>query len=94
MAELLATGSTNASSADFTVAAGAKAMLVLKASASGELHPSTSVLLERKDGATVYTVIDKMGYDKPGLTIENTGAGVLTLRVTRVGGFAAGVDQI
>lgn len=94
MPQLLPVANTAASSDDFTIAAGSKALLVLKAGSNGIVPPKALVLVERKDSSNVYTVVERLETENPGVIIENAGAATMTMRVTRKAGASVGVDSI
>ncbi|MBZ9973505.1 hypothetical protein LB517_28145 [Mesorhizobium sp. BR1-1-12] len=81
--QLLATGSTAASSTDLTIAAGTPVVVCLKGVADG----GALVIVSLKDDAGAYNVIWRLTSGSP--VIEITGPG--TYRFTRVAGSACGV---
>lgn len=88
MAELLATGTTLASSADFTLT-GESSTLFLKAAAAQ--IPDVVVLIEIKDSSGVYHIIGKMEKENAAVVLVGPG----TYRVSRqVCTTAVGVDRV
>lgn len=83
MSEILAVGNSIASSADFTVAAGASVIVHLKNATGTNIGAAASpVYLELKVGA-VYMTMEVLNSRKPG-TIINGGEAVTTWRARRV----------
>ena len=88
MAELLASGTTAASSADFTLT-GESSTLFLTAAAS--LIPDVMVVVEIKSAAGVYHVVGDLSDEKPAVVLTGPG----TYRVSRqVCATAVGVDRV
>lgn len=90
--ELLSVGTTAANSDDFTIAAGAKVQVALKAATDGRVAPGALVTLQRKDTDGVYTTMDSLTPSRPALILENASAATQTFRVSRVKGNV-GVDK-
>lgn len=82
-AEILATGSTAANSADVTVAAGTPLAVSLKGVADGQ----ALVVILLKDDAAAYNVVGALRSHAPSTLISAPG----TYRFSRVAGAACGV---
>jgi hypothetical protein len=86
---VLATGSTAASSSDITVAAGSFEPVFLKDATGPDVPIDVLALVEMKDSAGAYFTIGKMNRHQPAVLL--TGPGVY--RVTRCAGTTFGVDK-
>jgi hypothetical protein len=93
MAELLATGSNKADSADFTLTAGAPATLAIFGfTATNELPDVAMVEIQKKDSANNYARIGELTRYEPCKVLDAVGV----FRVRRLGtpaGATYGVDQ-
>ena len=89
MANILAVGTTAASSSDFTVVAGTPNTLCLVDAAGPTIPQGAFVTIEFKDSAGLYFTVDYLQDDRTGRIIDGPG----TYRVTRAAtGIACGVD--
>jgi hypothetical protein len=79
---LLAVGSSPAASADFTIAAGGSAMLLLFGSASGPVSSEASVRLESKVGS-VYTPVYQFAPGETARIVQGDALAATTWRVYR-----------
>lgn len=84
--EIMAVGSTAASSADTIIAAGATLTVALKA-ASGPAVRGAVVQIMLKDDAGQYFLIDELNSAQPALVIAGAG----TYQFRRIAGVACGV---
>ena len=90
MAELLAVSTVAANSADFTLAEGGQATLLLKdGTANAVLPRGSSANIQVKTSGGVYMQIGQLTADTPLQVLS--GAGIY--RVTKPGGSALGVDK-
>ena len=93
MAELLANGTAEAGSADFTIAAGGSAILALKNAGGSPLSSGGTVLVQLKIGA-VYFTVDQLSASKPTGRLDGDAANATTWRVYRnAGGPSTGVER-
>ena len=91
MAELIASGTTEASSADFTLAAGEQATLFLKDAAGPVTTPHAVAHVLIKSSDNEYFLIGKLTDSEPAKVLAAPG----TYRVTRMAAAAAfGVDKV
>jgi hypothetical protein len=91
MTEILAVGTSSASSADFTVVAGAKCILQLKNATGPNIGSRALVYVDMKIG-TLYFVCGFMDGANPNAVIDGssgTGSGTVTYRCRRVGAASA-----
>lgn len=89
MAELLAIGTADARSADFTLTAGQEAFLILKDAAGPTVDPYASALIQVKIGAEYFTIGELDGQKNPAQVLKAVG----TFAVFRQGGRSCGVEQ-
>ena len=87
--EILATGSTAASSTDVTVAAGSTDALFLKDAAGPDVLEHALALIQIKNSAGAYFTVGRLTRDRPGVIVY----GPATYRVNRPGGIAFGVEK-
>jgi hypothetical protein len=80
--QLIATGTTAASSSDVVVAAGTPVTVGLKASV-----PGAEVVIALKDDASAYNIVGRLTHLSPATVISGPG----TYRFTRVAGASCGV---
>lgn len=86
-AEILAIGTTEASSTDQVVAGGATLTVALKDAAGPDVGGEPTVLIQLKDDAGQYFTIDTLNWDRRAVVIAAPG----TYRFTRRAGAACGV---
>lgn len=88
--ELIAAGSTSATSSDITVAAGSTATVFLKDADGGQMLPEARVAVEIKDSGGVYNTVGWLTDRMPAAVISGAG----TYRVRRYAtGAVVGVGQ-
>ena len=89
MANILAIGTTAASSSDFVVAAGTPNTICLVDTAGPVIANGAFVALQFKDANSQYFTVDSLQYDRVARVLIGPG----TYRVTRVAtGVSCGVD--
>lgn len=89
MAELIASGTTEADSADFTLTAGTSATLYLKDAAGSSVPPLSTAEVQIKSG-TEYFTVGTLNIRAPAQVLTAVG----TFRVRRMASAAAfGVDK-
>lgn len=84
MAELIASGTTEANSADFTLAAGSSTTLYLKRTSGPGLPADAEALVQIKSG-TEYFTVGRLTSAAPAQVLSATG----TFRVKRMPAFGA-----
>lgn len=91
MAELIASGTTTANSADITIEAGASASLFLKSATSQTLPQDAKAVIQVKSTDATYYDIGTLTATDPMKVLQAAG----TFRVVRIGASAAyGVDKV
>jgi len=94
MAELLPVGTSSASSADFTIAAGGSAIVALKNATGSSIALGASVDIELKIGS-LYFFVYTMTRSSPARIIQGDALAATTWRVTRAAtGVPSGVQQL
>ena len=89
MSNIIASGTTETTSSDITVAAGSTPTLFIT-STTGAVQPDARAAVQMKSAAGVYMNIGELNYRQPALTIFGTG----TFRVKRLACVnAIAVDQ-
>lgn len=89
MAEIIASGTTQADAVDFTLAAGASANLYLKDAAGPQLPPDAVAYVQIKSG-TQYFTVGELNCREPAKVLAGAG----TYRVRKMASTAAfGVDK-
>ncbi len=90
MAELIASGTTESASADFTLAAGESATIFLKDAAGSAVSPLSFAEVQIKSADAQYFTVDTLSIARPALVLTAVG----TFRVLRMANSAAfGVDK-
>ncbi len=85
--EILAIGTTEASSADVVVAAGTPLTVCLKGTAGSVIDGYARVLVQLKDDSGKYFTVDTLSQAEPAVSIVAAG----TYRFQRKGGASCGV---
>lgn len=91
MANIIAVGTTAASSSDITVAANTPQTVFLTLTAGGFISERARVLVQMKDASNQYTNIDELNKHRPALILDGPGI----YRATRLStGASCGVDLV
>lgn len=88
-AELIAVGTTDANSADVTVAAGAPVSVFLKGTAGAYVDPQARCVVEAKTAAGAYQLVGELVGQQRGLVIDAPGI----YRIRKFAGPSFGVEQ-